>query len=398
MPPSSVKKLLFALAVLALLACSLQQLRIQARVFHFPGTDMTAPAAGTRAAFRRSDPYSGQMTQQIQRLYYGHVLQPDENWDRQAFAYPLHAVFFFAPLAWLSPHALRMVTLLLWPLLMAASGWLWARILLVRPPRWLALATALGFLLSWPAVAGIAAEQPTVPVFFALSLACYLVQRRLDFLAGVLLACATVKPQLCVLLVAWLCVYAMVHRRFRLLAAFFLTLAALLIAAQGLVPGWLSGWRHAVAAYGSGLHRPLLIQFLGPRIGVACMVLLALWTLRALWQIGMESAAVMPQAFALLLAATLAVTPANPWLVYNCVLLLPAVLLLVSRADGARVSRLVALAAASWLWLIAPAGTLAFAALGYRYFQVTLPLWSAPLPLLLTIALCLRASADPAAA
>lgn len=384
------------MVALSLLLCSIQELRIQAHVFIYlfqsQSTDLTAPLIGTRAALQHKNPYNDAVTQQIQRVYYGHILEPEELWDRQAFAYPLHAVFVFAPLSWMSWQQLRIFTAISFPLLIAFSAWCWIRIFNMPVDG---MRTAWFLLLAvfcWPAVAGYASEQPTVLIFALLSAGIYLLTRGADSAAGVLLALSTVKPQLCVALIAWLLVWSIANRRYKFVTGLALMMGLLWGAAEWLVPGWFPLWRQAAAAYGSGLHRALFVQFLGTYPGYACMAALAGFTLRSLVWTGLRFAPV-PSVCAILLALSLAITPANPWLVYNYVVLLPAILLLLLNYSELPRWRRLSLWLSSWLWLAAPVGAICFVLFGYRYFEVLLPLGSVVLPALLTIAVCTQLAA-----
>jgi hypothetical protein len=217
----------------------------------------------------------------------------------------------------------------------------------------------------------------------------YLLTREGDISAGVLLALATGKPQLVALLLPWLLLWAIANRRYKFVGGFCAAFAALMAAAHWLVPGWTAAWRQAAAAYGSGLHKPLFIQFFGFWAGVAIMAALAGWVLLALYRVGLRQSQALPRAVPLLLAVTLVVTPANPWLIYNYVLLYPALLALFHVRDARdRITRRTVLFASSWLWLTAPAAALFYVVLGYRYFEVLLPLWSVALPVALTAVLC----------
>ncbi|MGC2184185.1 MAG: hypothetical protein WA637_12965, partial [Terriglobales bacterium] len=84
------------------------------------------------------DPYSPEVTREIQIGYYGRVLdpsRPDDPKDQQGFAYPVYVAFLLAPTVRL-PFAVvqRGFNYLLW-LLTAASVPLWLRALHWRPSR-----------------------------------------------------------------------------------------------------------------------------------------------------------------------------------------------------------------------------------------------------------------------
>jgi hypothetical protein len=372
-------------AIAASILCSLGQLWITARHFPLRWSDMVPVVMGTQEALHHQGPYAANVTDKIQISFYGHVLRPGEEWDTQAFAYPAHSVFFFAPFALLPWPVARLLATCLMPPLVGFAAWLWTG--LARTPYRVPFTVAA--VLSWPAMASYASQQPTVPIFAAITLGCWLLHRNRNFAAGMVLAAATIKPQLCFLLLPWLACWAIVHRRYSFFAGFGATLATLLAAAQWLVPGWFPLWRAAATHYATGQHQPILIQFLGAGAGTVCIALLAAFTLYALLRIGLRDRHAMPRAAALLFALTLSMTPANLWQAYNYLLLLPALLQLV-HSHRARRSRNLTLAAYAWMWLAAPLGVALYAAFGYHLWLASLPFWNFFLPQLATIALCFR--------
>src|SRR5712692_8884208 len=108
------------------------------------------------------DPYSAEVTREIQIGYYGRPLDPTrpaDPKDQQGFAYPAYVIFLLAPLVHLPFEIVQVgFRYLLW-LLTAASVCLWLRFLKWRPP-----ASLLGILFiltmsSFPAVQGFKLQQ-----------------------------------------------------------------------------------------------------------------------------------------------------------------------------------------------------------------------------------------------
>src|SRR5208282_5248088 len=69
-------------------------------------TDLYPSWYGSRELLlHHRDPYSAEVSRELEIAYYGKVLDPSvpgERQDQQRFAYPLYFVFFIAPLAWMS--------------------------------------------------------------------------------------------------------------------------------------------------------------------------------------------------------------------------------------------------------------------------------------------------------
>jgi hypothetical protein len=184
-----------------------------------------------------------------------------------------------------------------------------------------------------------------------------------------LLALATIKPQLTVLLVAWLMLWTVsdLRRRWRFLASFAMTLAALVVGGELVLPGWIPRFVQGLAAYRqyTGGAESCLDVLVTPAFGhwLTAAVLIGLavvcWRFRT-------CTADSPQFFrvnATVLAVTVVVVPMIAD--YNQMLLLPAILLVVSEwqfQSGTRAVRLIAgiaMLALLWPWLAAIALTLA---------------------------------------
>jgi hypothetical protein len=367
---------------------------------------------GTREVLQHGrNPYSAEVTRDIQLGYYGVALTPGGPiHDQQGFAYPLYVVFLLAPLT-LFPFdvvqplfgwALLGLTALSVPLWLRAIGWT-----LPRPALGAAALLAAG---SWPALQGWALEQLTllVAALLAAAAACLAWgtggggwgvggggarpgNPDLDpkskipnpptptpipqIVAGALLAVATIKPQVTALLVAGLAVWVLGHWRARqgVVWGFLGTLAALVGGSFLLLPGWLDDFRAALVAYQQytdghsllwiwadvGLGR-LLPAGVEPVTNALAAALVAV----ALGVGGGARGAApatfpFARALALTLAITLLIIPT--WAPYNQPVLLPAILLLVQYraalwAAGRRWVRwawVTAAAMVGWPWLAA---------------------------------------------
>jgi hypothetical protein len=302
------------------------------------GGDIYPVWFATKAALRGADPYSPAVTRQIQTDIYGHPLSAASPWAKQSFVYPAHVTVLLAPL-----------TLLPWSLVcplfpyigfpcVALAAFLWLR--LYQP----ALSVSAQLLIiglcviSWPAVTAFGV-QPTVYIAVVMALAVVCFHRGADLFAGILLAIATVKPHIVLLLIAYCVVLAFRERRWRFLASFAVTLTVLLAASLRLVPGWIPQWIKA-SLRDAGVN-PLVVTLAGHRIGAALWIALLLAVVFRIWKQALDLSrdGAFPYGVALLLAATVCLIPSTAWMVYNDLLLIPAILLLLPRlltthADG----------------------------------------------------------------
>jgi hypothetical protein len=280
------------------------------------------------------DPYGADITREIQIGYYGRLLdptRPTDPKDQQGFAYPIYVVLMLAPTLMLPFATVQTAFFWLFAVFTAVSVPLWLRTL-----RWRVSTTAM---ITWivltlscfPAIQGLKLQQLTllVAVFVASSISA--LARRQFVLGGLLLALATIKPQLVFLLILWLCIWTFGNwrARQRVLWTFVITVAALVAAGEFLLPGWITEFRSALKDYyrytGGGIS--VLDVMLSPIWGritstllVGMVLIFAWWNRRA----GEETPA-FQWSLCFILATTLLVIPM--FAPYNQLLLLPGVMM-----------------------------------------------------------------------
>jgi Glycosyltransferase family 87 len=293
----------------------------------------------------RRNPYSDEVTTEIQKGYYGRALDAgrvDDPKDRQGFAYPVYVVFVLAPLIGFPFFAVQIFFHWLLLALTAASVWLWLLALRWKTTALQVVAAILLTLGSFPAVQGIKLQQLSLLVAAIMAGAVASVAGGFLFCGGALLAVATIKPQLAWLLVAWMLVWAVsdwrARRRFVVGFGFVMTL--FFVGAEIVLPGW---WRMFVAAVGQyhgytqnqSVLEVLVDQALGVsgRVGhiggeiLAGIAFLACLPRLWKWRRAREDSPHFAYAVALLLALTVVVVPM--YAPYNQILLLPPILLLL---------------------------------------------------------------------
>jgi hypothetical protein len=311
------------------------------------------------------NPYGDDIAIEIQKGYYGRVLdpsRPNDPKDQQGFAYPVYVVFLLAPLIGLPFHSVQIFFHWLLIALTAGSVWLWLRALRWRLP-WLAIAIVIALMLgSVPAVQGIKLQQLSLLVAALLAGSAACVASGFLFCGGALLALATIKPQLAWPLVAWLLVWAVSdwRARRRLVLGFGLVMALLLVGAEVILPGWLRMFAEAIGQYHRYTQNQSVLDQLVPW-AFAGKILSAVAVLACaffLWKLRREPAdtAEFGRATALVVALTVLVVPM--YAPYNQVLLLPAILALVrdrtfftSQSRGMRFGYLAGAFALAWQWI-----------------------------------------------
>ena len=314
------------------------------------------------------NPYSREINLETQKGYYGRLLdasRPDDPKDQQGFAYPVYVVFILAPLIRLSFHDVQIIFRWLLIGLTAGSILLWLRALRWRLPS-LAVAIAMVLTLgSVPAVQGIKLQQLSLLVAALLAASGACLASGYLFSGGVLLALATIKPQLAWPVIAWLLVWALSDwkARRRLLVGFTATMGVLLVGAEIVLPGWWRMFLQAIRQYHQYTHNESVLdqlfnwmvgRFGGDLLAVLAVLMagLALWTVRK----QPASSPEFGRALALVVALTVLIVPM--YAPYNQVLLLPAILSLVRERPAlvlsSRAARIVYAAAAlalAWQWI-----------------------------------------------
>jgi hypothetical protein len=297
---------------------------------------------GTRELLLRGrDPYSADVTRDIQIGYYGRPIdpsRPNDPKDEQAFAYPVYVSIFFAPTVnWSFPTVQRLFAGL-FILLTATSVLWWLEAIGYHLSVTLRIAWILFTLGCFPSIQGFKLQQPTLLVAAFLARSLYEVSRRRLVWAGILLALATIKPQLAALPAAWMGIWVLGSWRERqgFLWSFAGSVGALVGFGEWLLPGWIHEFRAASVAYYhyTGGGRSVLDVLLTPGLGRVVAGMAILLCLILVWK--MRGAAPDTPEFqwslSTVMATTLVIIPM--FAPYNQVLILPALMVMVRAADS----------------------------------------------------------------
>ena len=272
------------------------------------------------------NPYSPEVTREIQRGYYGRELdprRPGDPIDQQAFAYPVYVAFLLAPTLGLPFEVVRVG--FEWSLLglAGASIWLWLRAIGWKPTPATAGIITLLALASFPVIQGLKLQQLTLLVAFLVAWSAALLARGRLFLAGVVMATATIKPQLVAPLLLCLLLWTVSDwaRRQNFLWGFALALVALAGASQIVLPGWIGNFQSALRDYRHYAGgQSLLDRLLSPRFGELASVAVLLILVLVCWRFRTASAQSREFQYmlAVVLALTLVVIPSRPHTTRSC--------------------------------------------------------------------------------
>ena len=202
------------------------------------GNDFLVHWVGTRALLVDGlSPYSDEVALQIQTLAYGRPARAGEHELR--VAYPLYSIYLFAPFALISDYtlarALWMTTL---EAGLVAMTFLSLSITTWRPKPWM-LALLLLFSLTWyhSARAVINGNAVILVSLFVVG-ALAAIKSGKDELAGILLAISTIKPQVTILVILYIWVWAISVRRWAIVIWTLITVAILTGTAMFFIPNW----------------------------------------------------------------------------------------------------------------------------------------------------------------
>lgn len=199
------------------------------------GNDFYPRWAGGRALLVEGrNPYSEEVTRDIIS-----VMDPeDRGLNSFSFAYPLHAIFVFLPLAYLSYD---------W----AIASWMvivqWAAIATLavllqyhhwRPSPLILVALILATLFFYPVARSILLGQFTLHITLVVVLTMLALKQRRDWLAGLIFSLASAKPQMIVLVGVWLVLWSLRKKRFQFLGGLAVGGGVLLAASLALLPRW----------------------------------------------------------------------------------------------------------------------------------------------------------------
>jgi len=324
---------------------------------------LTSPGA----LLRHRDPYSTDMTREIQIGLFGRPLDRhgDPPRDYRAFAYPVYVDLLFWPLACLPFGVVRVALAIALGALTVLSIPLWLRAIGHRASPSLLAILILLTLTSYAVLEGLFAVQPGLLAGFLLAASFAALASGRFFLAGSLFAFTFIKPQMSVVVAVCLLLWSFSRWRERRRFVYGVAAWPALLAALSLLlwPHWIREWLHVLSGYGGYAPPPLITYSLGPRLGpqLGPFLIVALLIVAAALMWRMRSAEIASPSFSLTISLLLAITSITllpGQAVYDHVVLLPGILVilfawrevvLTSRAFGMILA--VAALALSWQWI-----------------------------------------------
>lgn len=360
--------------------------------------------ASRELLLRHRDPYTPEITREIQAGYYGRPIdlaRTNDPTNRQAFAYPVYVAFLLAPTVRLPFSNVQIIFRWLLAGLTVFSIFLWLRVIGIQQSCTSEIVLVLLVFGTFPVVQGIKLQQLSLLVAALIAGAIFLLVKGKLSLAGMMLALAMIKPHLTALLAAWLLLWSVsrIHLRWKFATSFALTLFALAMGGEVLLPGWIHEFYIAVLNYRKYAVSPSLLgELTSPTVGVLLIIAALSHTAIICWSTRGSRALDREFCWAtsLVLAVTVVIIPTIA--PYNQPLLIPGAFLVASSWAGeplrtnhwVRVFRGVAAVCLVWQWISATGlAAASFLTLRAQEFW-RLPLWASILmPVALTASLAL---------
>ena len=318
---------------------------------------------------RGQNPYSLEVTRRIQTGFYGRPLDPDLPGGQkyqQGFYYPVYISFILAPTIHLPFASVQKGFLWILFGLTLATIPLWLLAVRWSPPVWVQVSLVVCTIGSLPVVQGLKLQQITLFVVPLLAVALLLLASHHHIPAGILLALATIKPQLVWLLLFWLMIWTLAdwRHRYRWAVSFLVSMAILCAASELYLPHWIARFWQAAREYHnytgemSALDELIGAPWLGIPWSRAVEVFAFGMMTGACWRERGQAANAggFTFMFSLVLATTNLLVPSfGP---YNQVLLIPALLLMLRerraiwhRSRASRALSVITIGLIAWPWI-----------------------------------------------
>lgn len=239
-----------AIAAVALLLIGLSLANLRFARSAPGGNDFLSRWVGARAwVVEGINPYASQVSLQAQMLIYGRPADLASGEDMGQFAYPLHSMVFFAPMALLPYVEARALWMTLLEIGLPILSLLGLSLAKWKPRPW-RVALLTGFSIFWyHGVRSIIVGQFAVIDAVLMIGSLLAVQRRRDVLAGCLLALSTAKPQMPVLLYPFILLWAAYARRWRLVTSTVIATLVLVLGFMAFIPAWPLQWIKQLGPY-----------------------------------------------------------------------------------------------------------------------------------------------------
>ena len=203
------------------------------------GNDFLVHYVGARSFLLEGiSPYSDEVAQQIQTIAYGRPAQGIEHELR--VAYPLYSVFLFAPFSLISDYQVaRAIWMVILEIALVAMCFLTFKLINWKPNVWIQTGVLVFSVLWYHAARGIINGNAVILIALMITAALLSLKHGSDHLAGVLLALTTIKPHLVILVIPYIMLWVIYHKRWKVIKWFSISLTLLFIVSLIWLPDWI---------------------------------------------------------------------------------------------------------------------------------------------------------------
>ncbi len=214
------------------------------------GNDFLARWTGAHAwLVEGKNPYDEQVSLAAQMQFYGRPADPRSGESLAHFYYPLYSMIFFAPFGVMPFPLARALWMTLLELALPALVLMGVKIAEWKPTPAILAVLMIFSVLWYPGLRAVIVGQ--FAVFEALLMigALLAIHMRNDYAAGILMALSTTKPQMAVLLIPLILIWALSRRRWKLILWTGGAQIVLLAASLALMPNWPILWLRQLMDY-----------------------------------------------------------------------------------------------------------------------------------------------------
>ncbi|MFV2044508.1 MAG: glycosyltransferase family 87 protein [Anaerolineales bacterium] len=323
------------------------------------GNDFLGRWMGARYWVREGiSPYDPQVGRASQQLIYGRAVNLEAGEDIQDFLYPFPAMVFFAPFGTLPYTVARAIWMTILEVSLPILALMGIAIADWKPRRAVLVSLLLFSVLWYHGTRAVIVGQFAVIEALLMVGALLAIKRGSDPLAGILLGLSIAKPQMAVLLIPFVFLWAGLARRWLIVAWGVGTIAGLLAVSVLLIPDWPVMWLRQLIEHPTytdiGPPVEILADAFPSMSGVIAVAMGGALTLYLIWEWA-KAAGKADRWFQWTAALTIVVTNlvAFRTATTNYVVLLPAIILVFSAFTdrwGAKGNVVVLLAMAALLF------------------------------------------------
>lgn len=202
------------------------------------GNDFIPLYIGTRMFVANSwSPYSSQTGDEIQQMVYGRAAKEGE--DHHSYVYPFYAAIIFLPFSLVSDYTFaRALWLTFLEILIIILAFVSMKQTRWKPSFWLVPIYLVFSLLWYHSVRPIINGNAVVIVAVLIGLALAAIQLEKDTIAGFLLGYSTIKPNLVLIPILFVVIWAISHKRWKLIGWTFGSVLFFILIGMIFIPDW----------------------------------------------------------------------------------------------------------------------------------------------------------------